>query len=211
MIPQIKICGLSRPEDIMAVNEARADYAGFVFFEKSKRNVSLKKAEELLKLLDPGIQSVAVCVSPDAHLLHMLESLGFDILQIHGKIPDEILNDRGIALWQAVNIADGIHPEEFCFHPAITGYVVDGAHYGGGRTFGWEKNNRLADILRTSVREVLQDRKFILAGGLKVENVQQGIRLFAPDVVDVSSGVELDGVKNKDSIDKFIRKVRAQQ
>ncbi|MCC8150133.1 MAG: phosphoribosylanthranilate isomerase, partial [Lachnospiraceae bacterium] len=81
MSVQVKICGLKRPQDIRAVNEAKSDYAGFVFFEKSKRNISFETARELLPLLDSDIQSVAVCVSPDAALVRNISGLGFDIIQ----------------------------------------------------------------------------------------------------------------------------------
>ena len=81
MISRVKICGLSRPEDIEAVNEAQADYAGFVFFEKSIRNVSFRQAKEFLSLLDDRISSVAVCVSPDEETAKQILDLGFDLIQ----------------------------------------------------------------------------------------------------------------------------------
>ena len=78
---KVKICGLSRPEDIEAVNAYGADYAGFVFFEKSKRNVGYEKAEKLLRQLkkNPNIQSVAVCVSPSKEEVKRLNDMGFDL------------------------------------------------------------------------------------------------------------------------------------
>ena len=74
---KVKICGLSRPEDIEAVNAYGADYAGFVFFEKSKRNVGYEKAEKLLRQLkkNPNIQSVAVCVSPSREEVKRLNDI----------------------------------------------------------------------------------------------------------------------------------------
>lgn len=208
MSAAVKICGLSRPEDILSVNDAKADYAGFVFYEKSRRNISFEQAEQLLSLLDKNIKSVAVCVSPDRELVERIYQLGFDIIQIHGTIPEDALGDGEIPVWQAVNISDGIHPEQFLQHPNIRGYVVDGADYGGGKTFGWEKNESFADTILKPMKEALHERVFILAGGLNQENVQLGIRLFHPDVVDVSSGVECEGKKNRKIINKFIRKVR---
>lgn len=210
MSTAVKICGLCRPEDIQAVNQAKADYAGFVFYEKSKRNISFGQAEQLLSLLDNNIKSVAVCVSPDMELVEGIYQLGFDIIQIHGTIPEDALGDGGIPVWQAVNISDGVHPEQFLQHPNITGYVVDGADYGGGKTFGWEKNEDFADTILKPIKEVLHERVFILAGGLNQENVRLGIKLFQPDVADVSSGVEREGLKNRELINKFVGKVREQ-
>ena len=113
---KVKICGLSRPEDIEAVNAYGADYAGFVFFEKSKRNVGYEKAEKLKK--NPNIQSVAVCVSPSKEEVKRLNDMGFDLIQIHGTIPADCQSDGGLALWQAVNIA-GSSDVNFLFYRYI--------------------------------------------------------------------------------------------
>ena len=203
---KVKICGLSRPEDIEAVNTYGADYAGFVFFEKSKRNIGYEKAEMLLKELkkNPNIQSVAVCVSPSKDEVKRMQNLGFDLIQIHGTIPVDCQSDGGLALWQAVNIAGSteVNEEElFIQSPNIQGYVVDGAEYGSGKTFGWEAGEKTF-VFPEKLK--LQNRQFILAGGLNIENVQNGIHMLHPDVVDVSSGVEWDGVKDAALIRKFI-------
>ncbi len=207
---QVKICGLSRPEDIRAVNELKPDYAGFVFFEKSKRNISFEKAKELLALLDPDIQSVAVCVSPTPEFLKKAEEYGFDIIQIHGGIMPEILDRLQTPVWQAVNLKNVSSAIEnlICRHPNICGYVVDGADYGGGKTFGWETDDDLGTSAAGMIRRALDGRQFILAGGLNAENVQTGIRLFHPDVADVSSGVELGNYKDRDLMEQFISRVR---
>ncbi|MCD8218493.1 MAG: phosphoribosylanthranilate isomerase [Clostridiales bacterium] len=227
MSVQVKICGLKRPEDIRAVNEAKADYAGSVFFEKSRRNISSGTARELLSLLDPDIQSVAVCVSPDPALVRMISGLGFDIIQIHGDISPEILDQIQTPVWQAVNLKNGLNPDLILPHPKICAYVVDGAEYGGGKTFGWDENLcRSQDAKEDShyekggdghvvekkndLRLALHGQKFILAGGLNIDNVAEGIALFHPDIVDVSSGVETDGLKDGTLIHRFIRKVREQ-
>ncbi|MCD8151075.1 MAG: phosphoribosylanthranilate isomerase [Clostridiales bacterium] len=226
---QVKICGLKRPEDVRAVNEAKADYAGFVFFEKSKRNISFETARELLSLLDPDIRSVAVCVSPDIELVRMLSGLGFDIIQIHGEISPEILDQIQTPVWQAVNLKNELNPDLILSHPKICAYVVDGAEYGGGKTFGWdetfcrnqdakensnvvrnneEKAGGYAVEKKNDLRLALHGQKFILAGGLNIDNVAEGIALFHPDIVDVSSGVETDGVKDSTLIHRFVRKAR---
>lgn len=203
---KIKICGLSRPEDIEAVNTYGADYAGFVFFKKSKRNVSYEKAEMLLKELkkNPEIQSVAVCVSPSKEEVKRFHDMGFDLIQIHGTIPADCQSDGGLALWQAVNIAGSIEvnaEELFIQSSNIRGYVVDGAEYGSGKTFGWEAEEKTV-VFPEKLK--IQNRQFILAGGLNIENVQNGIRMLHPDVVDVSSGVERNGVKDAALIREFI-------
>ncbi len=184
MAVEVKICGLTIPADVEAVNTAGADYAGFVFYEKSKRRICEEEAEHLLALLDPDITSVAVCVSPDAAQSARIEALGFDVIQIHGGITSELLETIRIPVWQALNLSDRAQLQQILLDPRIDGYLIDGAEYGAGKTFGWEAG------LREEVRQRIDGKRFILAGGLNPENVRKGIRLFAPDVVDVSSGVE---------------------
>ncbi|MCC8082473.1 MAG: phosphoribosylanthranilate isomerase [Lachnospiraceae bacterium] len=209
MSVQIKICGLSRPEDIRAVNDLKPDYAGFVFYKKSKRNICFMTAHELLRLLDPQIKSVAVCVSPTMEFIRELSGFGFDRIQIHGEITPEILDQIQTPVWQAVNLKNtDSFSNLFLHHPNICGYVIDGADYGGGKTFGWEKENEFASSTADVIRDVLHGKQFILAGGLNAGNVQTGIRLFCPDVVDVSSGVEKDNHKDRDRMEQFVRKVR---
>ena len=83
---KIKLCGLSRPEDIQAVNEIRPDYIGFVFYEKSSRNVSFEKAKELKALLKPQIKAVGVFVDEDLWFIKKLADENIiDIIQLHGS------------------------------------------------------------------------------------------------------------------------------
>ncbi len=96
----------------------------------------------------------------------------------------------------------------FLHHPNICGYVIDGAEYGGGKTFGWETENDFAASAADTIRDALHGKQFILAGGLNAGNVQAGIRLFSPDVVDVSSGVESNDHKDRVLMDRFIRMAR---
>lgn len=105
----------------------------------------------------------------------------------HGTLAQEIIKKSRHPIWRAVNIKSGSEflEKEELFYDNITGIVVDGAQYGGGKTFDWSTNGALL-----SVREQFADKAFILAGGLNSENVKTGISIFAPDIVDVSSGVE---------------------
>lgn len=84
--PQIKICGITQAWEAFYLNEVHAEYAGFVFWQKSKRNVSFTQAEEIHKFLAKSIKRVAVTVSPDLQLVRRAEQAGFDILQVHGEL-----------------------------------------------------------------------------------------------------------------------------
>jgi phosphoribosylanthranilate isomerase len=196
---EIKICGLTRPQEAAYLNEAGADYAGFVFFAKSRRNVTISQAQEIMAKLDAHIRPVAVMVSPDATLVKALEEAGVSILQIHGTLTREVLEAAQLPIWYAVNIADEAQLAERTnfletlprnLSEKIKAIVVDGAEYGSGRTFDWQKSKRLKKAGAQSPPDLFDHRRFVLAGGLHAGNVQEGIALFEPDIVDVSSGVE---------------------
>lgn len=209
---QVKICGLTKTEEAAYLNDVGADYAGFVFYPKSKRNVSFAQSKEIREQLNPQIQAVAVTVSPDVELVRKIIDSGFDIVQIHGELNKEVLETASIPIWYAVNI---IKEEELLqkaeafmkmpqhLQKKIEAIVVDGASYGGGKTFDWKQAN-----VKNAAAELLMQRKFVLAGGLNESNVQEGMKLFSPDVVDVSSGVEGENGKDKTKINNFVRKVR---
>lgn len=209
-MPEIKICGLTKVREAEYINEASVDYAGFVFYEKSKRNVSIEKAREISQNLDKKVKRVAVCVNPNAELIRQIEEAGFHIIQVHGDFTKDAMAVCELPVWRAVNIGGA---EELAGLEAmlentrkIAGLVIDGAVYGGGKTFSWEEtvgDKRLQELAKS-----LNQKKFILAGGLHAGNVAQGIELFAPDIVDVSSGVEGAHGKEKEKIMEFVREVR---
>lgn len=205
--PKIKICGIKREAEAEYLNEAGVDYGGFVFYEKSRRNVSIKEAQNIARRLYPGIKKVAVAVSPKENLAKAISQAGFDILQVHGEFHPEILK-AGISLWRAVNITDkkklqDILLKESSWGDAFAGFVADGGGYGGGEPFDWEGLKSTVGKLKTESGKML-----ILAGGLHAGNVERGIRYFSPDVVDVSSGVEEEKGKSREKILEFVRKVR---
>lgn len=204
--PQIKICGLTRPEEAEFLNQEQADYAGFVFFEKSRRNVTFETATAIRQKLDRRIKTVAVTVSPDITLLEQIEQEGFDILQVHGELRQEILEKADIPIWRACNLKTPEDIKKLEQHEKITGYVIDAGTYGSGKTFDWNRNKA---VLEETKQTVFARKQFILAGGLHPGNVAEGIRIFSPDVADVSSGVEkAEGGKDKARIAEFIRNVR---
>ncbi len=137
-----------------------------------------------------------------------LERVGFGIIQIHGDISPALLEDVKTPIWQAINISGGMQACGVLHHSAIKGYVIDGAQYGAGKTFGWEEQEQYARQMARELKDAIGEKLFVLAGGLKEENVALAIRLFAPDVVDVSSGVESKDFKDADKIYAFVKKAR---
>lgn len=206
-ISKVKICGITEEREAEYLNETKADYAGMVFYEKSRRNVSFARAEKIAAYLNPYILKVAVAVNPSLEFAKEAKERGFDLLQVHGSLKKEVRENSPLPIWRAVNITDldGLNAffaeEKREGSEKIIGYVADGMGYGGGRPFDWMRFYDLIDKQTTG-------KQLILAGGLTAENVKEGIRCFWPDIVDVSSGVEVNGKKNKEKIKAFIRKVR---
>lgn len=203
---EIKICGIRKEEEIAILNQVPVSYAGFVIFQKSKRYVTPLQAKELFEKLNPNIKKVAVTVSPDEKLLEEIERAGFDVLQVHGELEADVIKKCRLPVWRAINLNDRVELEIESLQNIIglEAVLVDAKDYGSGKTFDWriaeEKSYR-------SFRENLKKRnlKFILAGGLTPDNVAEGIRIFTPDAVDVSSGVEGTDGKEKEKILAFVK------
>lgn len=212
---KIKICGLTRPEEANFINDNNVDYAGFVFYEPSKRNLTIDKAREIMQGLNSSVKKVAVLVSPDADTIRKLQELPFDILQIHKKMENDVLATAKLPVWYAINISDEEEadrkrqfvdelPDEL--KAKIEAIVVDAPDFGSGKPFNWRKSRRL---LKAGAQSPPEDtRMFVLAGGLNPDNVAEGISLFNPDVVDVSSGVEGPQGKDREKIEAFCKAVR---
>lgn len=196
----VKVCGLTDTVEADYLNKNKVDFAGFVlFFPKSKRNISIEKAEQIMAELDENIKKVAVIVSPDESEIQQINGSGFDYVQIHGEIKDRLLEQISKPVFKAFNIKDIKNIHKYQNNAKIVGYVFDSAVPGSGKVFDWSILN---DIKRDA-------KTFILAGGLNDSNVREAVKLVNPDVVDVSSGVEYDSGRGKDpeKIKQFIRQL----
>lgn len=188
---KVKICGLTSPAEARYLNENHVDFAGMVlFFPKSKRNISIEQAMEIMVALDASIKRVAVVVSPSIEQVRQIEAAGFDYVQIHGEIPGtETEAEAAIAIpiLKAFNVSDMDSYEKYHNDSRIAGYVFDAIEPGSGKTFDW----KLVD-------NIPRDEKLLLlAGGLNPDNVRMAIEAVHPDGVDVSSGVENDDKAGK--------------
>lgn len=196
---KIKICGLTSPAEARYLNEHHVDFAGMVlFFPKSKRNISIEQAKEVMAALDASIKRVAVVVSPSIEQIKQIEAAGFDYIQIHGKIPE---TEVEAPILKAFNVSDMGSYEKYHNDSRIAGYVFDAIEPGSGKTFDW----KLVD-------DIPRDEKLLLlAGGLNPDNVRMAIEAVHPDGVDVSSGVENDNGagKNPDKIHDFVAAVKS--
>ncbi len=196
---KIKICGLFREADIGYVNEAMPDYAGFILdFPKSHRNLRPEQAAALRRHLAPGIRAAGVFVNqPMEAVIRTAEAVRLDVIQLHGSEDDVYIAalraKTGREVWKAFRIrtAEDLCDAENC--PADQVLLDNG--YGTGKSFDWS--------LALGFH-----RPFLLAGGLTPENIPEAIRKMRPLLVDVSSGVETDGVKNREKILAAVRAAR---
>jgi phosphoribosylanthranilate isomerase len=195
-VTRIKICGLTRKQDIEAVNEARPDYAGFVFAE-SRRRVAPRQAANLRAALAPEILPVGVFVdSAVTEILAQLRSGTIAIAQLHGQEPAENvkqIQQAGFPVIQAFRIRDAADIVRAQVSPADFLLLDSGG--GTGIKFDW---NLVPPITRP----------WFLAGGLTLENVQGAIQKLHPWGIDVSSGVETDGTKDRNKILTMVRRIR---
>ena len=217
---KIKICGITKVEEIEYLNNEHVDYAGFVIYKNSKRYITVERAVAIAESLNPDIKKVAVCVSPDVELLKEIENGGFDIIQVHKGLSNAVIDASSIPIWYAVNALDTghaamtmewIHQLPIRLGTKIEAIVMDAPDFGSGKTFDWHKSKRLlkAGTLSPPSEDKLFTKKFVLAGGLDAENVAEGINIFKPDIVDVSSSVEGESGKDKDKISAFVNAVRS--
>lgn len=196
---KIKLCGLTRPCDIEAVNELQPDYIGFVFAKKSGRYVSPEKAEELKAMLAPGIQAVGVFVNEEPEqIVSLLEAGTIDVAQLHGQEGErEIRRLRELTdhpLIQAFRIDTEQDVERA--NASTADYVLlDSGAGGTGTVFDW-------DLLQ-AIR-----RPYFLAGGLDTENLGTVKAKLNPYGIDVSSGIETDGYKDKEKMTAFVAAAR---
>ncbi|MDF3002301.1 MAG: phosphoribosylanthranilate isomerase [Bacillota bacterium] len=225
---KIKICGLFRPEDMDFVNEARPDYIGFVF-ASSKRRVSPETAAVLRKMLDPGIKAVGVFVDAPIEIPVSLARSGIiDLVQLHGNedetyiralkqklseitiraaMPEAAVSSAQPEAANRFSVIKAIRVERPEDITAMQGseadyLLLDNGLGGTGKTFDW----RLALQEDIAVNE--NKKPFFLAGGLQPGNVEDAIKTLSPYAVDVSSGVETDGLKDGSKIVDLVARVR---
>ena len=195
---KVKFCGLKRPCDIAWANELRPDYAGFVFAGK-KRRVSDDQAAALRKALDPSIPAVGVFVDDSLEHIGQLVTAGtIQIVQLHGCEDDAMIEAVQQTLKVRVIKAFSIASEADVRQARCSraDYILlDHGAGGTGDCFDWAL---LAHI----------DRPYFLAGGLNPDNSAQAAAL-QPFALDVSSGIETDGVKDKEKMKRFMAQVRA--
>lgn len=194
----VKFCGLSRISDIEAANALMPEYIGFVFAQKSRRFISPENAAGLKKRLAGGIRAVGVFVDEEPGTVADLLNRGIiDLAQLHGGEDNayisrlRALTDRPlIKAYRVKTEWDAAAAEQSC-----ADYILLDSGAGTGTVFDWK-------LLRDS------RRPYFLAGGLSPENAEEAVSCLHPYAVDVSSGIETCGIKDKQKMAEFIAAVR---
>ena len=203
----VKICGLRTAEDLAVAAEAGARYCGFVFFEKSPRNLDLATASALAAAAPVGIAKVALTVdADDAFLDRLLTDVPIDLLQLHGReSPERVSEVRaryGLPVMKAVGIADAEDLPALDRFEAVADQILVDAK--PPRTSELPGGNGLSFDWRLIAGRDWQ-RPWMLAGGLTPENVAEAIAMTGARQVDVSSGVEsAPGAKDPERIRAFV-------
>ena len=207
----MKICGITRKEDLDTAAVAGADAVGFVVgVASSPRNIALEKAEKLIRQVPPFVKSVLVTVPKSIDEFETCEKLNPDAIQIHGenlhaaasvrlKIPNTFL--IGAVNANLANALNVVSRTPKIFDAVLLDSFADGRYGGTGIVHDWELSKR--------VKQVIHPKPLILAGGLNPENVAEAVGTVRPYAVDVSSGVERQpGIKDHQKIIEFIKNAK---
>ena len=211
MAVQVKNCGIKTEDALAAAIEAGADYAGFVFFAKSPRNVERTTAARLAETARGRIRTVALLVDPsDAELDAVLAEIAPDIVQLHGsETPErvaEIRNRAARPVLKAVKVATAADIVAASAFPAADMFLFDAKPAknaalpgGNGIPFDWPL-----------LAQTPPDRPFMLSGGLNADNIAEAIRVTGALAVDTSSGVEhAPGEKDPAAIRRFVEAAKS--
>ena len=197
---KIKICGLRRMEDASYVNEIKPDYVGFVFWDKSKRNLTFDEAKRLRDAIDPEIKTIGVFVNRDINdIVYLTENGIISGVQLHGTETEADIKEvrercpEGTWVLKAFEVKDEGDAQRA--NESSADMILVDSGKGSGNVFDWTILNSLT-------------RDYILAGGLSAENVGDAVKAYHPFAVDVSSKVETDGYKDREKILDFCNAVR---
>jgi phosphoribosylanthranilate isomerase len=204
MAVRVKICGITRIEDLYAACSAGADALGFVFHAASPRNLTIERAADLIKALPPFVQSVGLFVDAGSDFVEaVLKAVPLDLLQFHGDESPTYCGRFRRPYIKAIRVREGVDLVKCTAdYGDARGLLLDayvpGVHGGTGACFDWR-------LIPSGLSKPL-----VLSGGLTPHNVADAIRQVNPWAVDVSSGVEqAKGIKDTAKVAAFIENARS--
>lgn len=205
---KIKLCGLKRIEDIEVVNEAKPDYIGFIFAKKSRRYVSPETAERLKQHLNPDIEAVGVFVNEDVDkVIEQAKKQVIDVIQLHGE--EDVAYVKNLKKAVDVPIIKAISMTKPDARQQISMWEISDVDYllldsgngGTGEQFNYKLLQEIGNL----------KKPYFLAGGLNPENLENAVQQLKnnqPYALDLSSGIETNGIKDLDKIKKAVEAAR---
>lgn len=200
---KLKLCGMRRRQDIDYVNEYRPDYAGFILSDGFRRSVGLGTFCELASRLDKGIRRVGVFVNEPMENLLKYWPEELDVFQLHGDEDERYIAQlrenipSGCEIWKAVRVKSTADIESWNGSEAdklLLDAFQEGVVGGTGKTADWDLI-KVANI----------NKPFFAAGGINAENFIEAAAVLQPYGIDISGGIETDGVKDKAKIAEIIQ------
>lgn len=203
LMPRIKICGLTRIDDLQQAVHAGADALGLVFYPPSPRFVDLQTAARLARAIPPFVSIVGLFVNADPAVVRAtLAAVPIHLLQLHGDEDETYCRQFDRPYIKAARVRPGMDLVQYAAaFPSAQAILLDAfvdGYGGGGKVFDW------------SLVPPALDRPLIVSGGLDADNVGEAVRRLRPAAVDVSSGVEVGkGIKDAEKMRAFVAAVRA--
>ena len=207
--PKIKLCGFSEIDSLEVAIAFKCDFLGFIFYEKSIRNISLSKAKELFLKVPESISKVAVVVDPEVDFLNQISALNPQYIQFHGSESPEFITDfknknPHIKIIKAFRVEtksdlDNVKDYELVADLFLFDSKVTGEMGGSGKKFDWSILNNL-DI----------NKDWFLSGGLNINNIDEAIKESGANIIDISSGIEeKKGIKSSHKIQQLINSLNS--
>ena len=206
---EIKVCGINDEISMNTAIKCKADYIGLVFYKNSPRNITINLSRELIKLRNKVSRIVALTVNPDNEFLFEIKkSVKPDFIQLHGNENPrrclDIKKELNIPIIKGINVINKINLikltkdfEDIC-DILLLDAPTETMPGGNGKKFDW-------NILK----DYKSKKKWMLAGGLNIQNIQKALAITKAPAVDISSGIEIEkGVKDPKLIKDFIIKCR---
>ena len=206
---EIKICGINDKLSMDAAIESKADYIGLVFYDKSPRNLSLGDAKQLLKNRNQHSKIVALTVNSDDDFIRDIEqNIKPDYFQLHGnetplrckeiKVKFKLPIIKGIGVKNKLDLIKANQDYENLCDILLLDSPSTILPGGNGEIFNWN-----------IIKNCEPSKKWMLAGGLNINNIEKAVKISNPPAIDISSGVEISkGIKNPEMIKNFITKCR---
>lgn len=198
---RIKICGITSPEDAILAESAGADAIGLIFVSKSRRAITVTRAQEIVSSVGPFLARVGVFYdAPLEQVLQAIKMLRLGVIQLHGSEESTYVSEiqKQVPVIRALSFNKNLTAKSLKGYRADA-FLIDGPKPGSGKVFDWSQATQLKESSR-----------MILAGGLNPNNVALGIKQLNPYAVDVATGVEKSiGVKARHKVFKFVREARA--